>query len=360
MQTASTKQNSRHELFGWWYRFAAPPEVSDDASLRERENVRKGKVTSLVLLAEIISTVVVAIGGLASNPGLLIPLSISMIILIISAVLNRFGKTLAAGIIVIVVVEGGMLLNMLALSQPNGISPFNLSLLDILVEPELIAVSLFPAWVVFPVALTNCLLIAAAITFLPKTPETAHLIETAAFNIYYKPIGIQLIAAFISYIWVSNAMQAMKRAASAEEVNKLTQALAIQQKSVLNEKRKLEESIQQIVETHTKIANGDFTARVPLNQSNVLWSIAGSLNNLLARLQSWRKDSTQLQRTEQAIQQAVYNIHLAQKQGIPFQAMRTGTALDPLLAEIVSEKGSQYEARLDQPYDTSNASQQEF
>ncbi|GAC1360375.1 MAG: hypothetical protein NVS2B12_09140 [Ktedonobacteraceae bacterium] len=40
----------------------------------------------------------------------------------------------------------------------------------------------------------------------------------------------------------------------------------------------LDASIQQIVQTYMRIANGDFDARVPLNQDNVLWQVAGSLN----------------------------------------------------------------------------------
>jgi hypothetical protein len=128
----------------------------------------------------------------------------------------------------------------------------------------------------------------------------------------------------------------MRRANRAEEVNKLSQALAEQQRFALEEKQQLEESIQQIVAVHTQVANGNFSARVPLTQKNVLWSIGGSLNNLLSRLQHWRQDALQLQRTQEAIQKVLFDIHQAEAQGVQPQLRRTGTSIDPLLAEFVS------------------------
>jgi hypothetical protein len=89
-----------------------------------------------------------------------------------------------------------------------------------------------------------------------------------------------------------------------------------------------------------QVANGNFGARVPLDHNNVLWSIAGSLNNLLARLQGWRQDALRLQRTEMAIQQVLQDIQLAKKRGEPLKAYRTGTALDPLIAELATQKNA--------------------
>jgi hypothetical protein len=66
----------------------------------------------------------------------------------------------------------------------------------------------------------------------------------------------------------------------------------------------------------------------------VLWSVAGSLNNLLARLQRWRQDAVRMQQNEQAIAQLLYNIQTARRQGIPLRAYKTGTSLDALIIEI--------------------------
>jgi hypothetical protein len=73
---------------------------------------------------------------------------------------------------------------------------------------------------------------------------------------------------------------------------------------------------------------------VSLDQQKVLWSLAGSLNNLLARLQSWRYDAVQFQRNEQAIQQLLQNIQRARWERKPLQVYTTGTSLDAVIQEI--------------------------
>jgi hypothetical protein len=198
----------------------------------------------------------------------------------------------------------------------------------------LIAASLFSAWFVLPVAVFNCLGIVASLMLLPKTLELTHALAIASYNIYERPIAIQIITAFVSYLWISSAIQGMRRADTAEEMNNLAQELMIQQRSKVQEKQRLEESIKQIIEVHMQIANGNFNARVPLNDTNVLWPLAGSLNNLLVRLQRWRQDAIQLGRMRQAIQKLIQNIHITQQQGQTLQLFKTGTELDPLLMEL--------------------------
>jgi hypothetical protein len=341
VRSVPAKKNASDRLFGWWYRLAAPPDMPEDASLRERESVRRGKLASVIILFEFFYHFATVGVGVTSDLGLLPILIISMVVLTVAAIFNRYGKTSIAGALSVLVLEVGMFLNftMLALAG-GGLSSFDLPLYDILVIPTLIAISLFPGWVTFSVAALNSLLIVASIVLLPKTPELTHALAAAPYDSWFRPVSIQLVAALVCYFWVSNTFQAMKRADFAEEVNKLAQTLASQQQVALKEKQQLEESIQQIVSVHTQVANGDFTARVPLNQSNVLWSIAGSLNNLLARLQRWRQDALQLQRVELTLQQVVQEMQRAKKQGLPPKIQKTGTILDPLLAEITTEKAS--------------------
>jgi hypothetical protein len=160
---------------------------------------------------------------------------------------------------------------------------------------------------------------------------------TSRYELYFQPLSVQIVVILVSLFWTSSTTTEMKRANRAEEINKLSQALAAQQQNAIQEKQQLEESIQQIVAVHMQVANGDFNARVPLDRGNVLWSIAGSLNNLLSRVQRWRQEAQQLQRTEQAMQQALYIIQQAKKQGTVPRLQKTGTALDPLLAEITED-----------------------
>jgi len=335
MQAASMSQTTNDRLFGWWYRIAAPPEVPDDAPLHKREAVRIGKLTSLAFLIEYVYITIVVGVGLSSNRALLPILIANYVMMTIGVILNRMQKVRLAGIFAFLTLEVGMILNIMQVSAAGGLSSFNLSLLDILIQPELIAVSLFPAWVVLPVAAFNCVFIAGCLMFLPKTAELAHALSLAAYNAYERPIALQIITALVTFLWVSSAIKEMRRADSVGEVNKLTQALAVRQQAEVQEKRQLEDSIKQIIEVHMLVANGNFSARVPLDQNNVLWSIAGSLNNLLARFQRWRQEALRLQQTEQAMHQVLQDIQQAKKQGEPLKGYRTGTVLDPLIQEAL-------------------------
>jgi hypothetical protein len=335
MQTAPIEFSAVDRLFSWWHAIAAPRVPAGDVPLSTREFVRKGRFTSMVLLFEFLINIPSYF--VSSDPHLIIPLTISMFMLCIGVVLNRRGKTVAAGVLVIATIEIGMCSWLLNFAfQPGGLTPLVLPLVADLMQPTLLAVSIFSPKVSLPLGAFNILFILSYFTFFPKTPEMAHYFSIApvAFTIYYIPIDNLIFITLISALWVSSALQAMKRADQAEEVNKLAETLAAHQRVVLQEKQMLEESIQQIVAVHAQAANGDFNARVPLDQKNVLWSVAGSLNTLLARLQRWRQEAQQGQRTEQAIQLVLRDMQLAERAGTPFQIRRTGTALDPLIAEI--------------------------
>ena len=329
--TAQEVSLSDH-LFGWWYRIAAPPEVPDEAPLRDRMRVRSGKLTSVIFLIQIIFFLSTLIVVLLSAPSVAPILVITIGVMWLGVFLNRIGKTITAGILVIIVLEVGLTVNIL--THPGGLSPLLMTLFNFFVAPELVAASLIVPWAALPVTLMNCLITIALITYAPKTPEMVQVLRAGSYSTYANAIQIQVMVAVVVFLWVSSTYKEMKRANTAEEVNKLTIEMTIQQQAMQQEKQRLEESIQQIVSVHMQVANGNLNARVPLDQQNVLWTIAGSLNNLLARLQSWRQDATQLRQNEQALQQLLYNIQIARRQEKPLQVYTTGTSLDALIQEI--------------------------
>jgi HAMP domain-containing protein len=128
-------------------------------------------------------------------------------------------------------------------------------------------------------------------------------------------------------------MREMKRADRAEEVNKLTQALAIRQQLALQEKQQLEASIQKISAIHTQVAGGNYQVRLPLDQQDALLSISGTINELLNQLQH-------KQSVENAVMQAFQDIQQAKQQGKPIQPRKTGTIVDELLTEVSATQPS--------------------
>ncbi len=338
MQISSSQQNVVDRLFSWWYAIAAAPEVSEDAPLHERTFMRRSRFTSIILLIEIVYHILYLyiVVFVVNTPAAIPPISVTIVCFVIGIALNRLGKLRTANVIAFVAIELSMCLYFITQSfGTGGFSLNNFAVLSILVSPDIIAVSLFPIWVALSLGTLNCLFVIVLLTFFPKAPDLAQSLATIGPIDYYQTVSVQAVAILVSLFWVSNTIGEMTRANQAEEVNKLTQSLAVQQQTALQEKQQLEESIQQIVSVHVQVANGNLNARVSFDQRNVLWSIAGSLNNLLARLQRWRQEAQQLQYVERSIQQTLQDIRQAKAQGTPLTYRRTGTILDPLLAEVI-------------------------
>src|SRR3989442_12223684 len=92
----------------WWYRLAAPPTPAqaEELPLKDREFLRRGKLTSIALLIELIE-LILAFGpatqdGTKTSAPLIL---VSMGVILIAAWLNRSRKRLLAGLLVITVME---------------------------------------------------------------------------------------------------------------------------------------------------------------------------------------------------------------------------------------------------------------
>lgn len=160
------------------------------------------------------------------------------------------------------------------------------------------------------------------------------MLGQSGYSVLIRPIIIQILVAIVAFLWVRSTQRAIARADRAEVIAQLEHAIAQQEHKTAQEKRQLEISIRQIVQAHTQIANGDYNIRIPLVQGNVLWQIAGSLNNLLARLQRYRHDSQQHQQMLQAIDHVTVEVRRAKSARQSVHVPRTGTPLDALLLEL--------------------------
>lgn len=156
----------------------------------------------------------------------------------------------------------------------------NVQLFDTLAISLLFAVALLPPWGVFLTAATNLLVTAGVLTMFPHEAAVTPLIP----NVISRAASVEVSISVIAFLLVQIMRQAIARADRAEEIGKLQKALLKQEHAVAEQKRALDASIQQIIETQRRVANGDLDARVPLTPENVLWEVAGPLNNLLNRM----------------------------------------------------------------------------
>lgn len=289
--------------FRWWYSIASPSLPEDSATFKERERFRRGRTGSQILLALYLFLIVsLPSGFLGANFAVVWIVASGFLALIIATLLNRAGYVNTAGFIVVATFVAAPIANIV--TTPGGLNMMVLPLYGLLILPLLCAISFLPPWWVFVVAAGNSIFAYLSLIILPQTAELGAILTLNFAGIVTPIILSLLIVSVVAYLWVRSTTQALTRADRAEELAKLEHDLALQAETAAQQKRLLEISIQQIIETHRRVANGDYNARVPLNQDNVLWQISGSLNNLLVRVQGWRQDSAELKQMRLALQQA--------------------------------------------------------
>lgn len=277
--------------FAWWYRLTTPPQPPLTASFSLQERARRARFTSNILLLSLIVLLATLLGGVLEHNLLLISIiAIALLIQGIAALLNRLGLVLWAGLVIVAWFSCGLVFYFFASPQPLDV--ITLPSFALFIETDLLAVSLLPAWSVFVMALLNSILIWLALTVQSRTPALNHLLHTSWYQILFQPILVQLVVAVVAYLWARNAQQALTRAYRAEEVAALQHELAEQ-------KHELEEGIDQIMQTHIQVANGNFAARAPVSEHHQLWKVASALNNLLARFQRMSQAEVELHRVKQ-------------------------------------------------------------
>jgi len=282
-------------ILGWWYRLSGPVEVPESASFYERERVRQGRIASLIILGLLCAGILlVPVILLAAPTFFVIPQVIStsaagLIFCLLALVLNRDRRVQFAGILLILAVD--VIVAGVVFGEKNGLDPLLLSMFDLLVVTELIAVSLLPPGSVFGVALLNMAMLVLDVNLQPRSMMWMQMIQSQqlVYSLLARPAVLYLVVAAVAYLWVRSALNALKRADRAEVIVEL-------ERRELEKKAELERAIEQILLVHTRVANGDLDARVPIYEHHILWQVSIALNNLLSRFKSSAQDERNLKR----------------------------------------------------------------
>ncbi len=299
----TTKARQESVLWLWWYRLTAPAEPKVDSTFQQIEIFRRGRTGSQIILALYFLLIISIPARFVGTNIYLIPIVAgAAVALLLATILNRLGKINIAGVIVVLTFLAFPIVNII--TTPGGLSMLVLPLFGLLVLPLLCAVSFLPPGWIFAIALVNILFTLLSLTYLPRTAELSAILAIAYAGIVTPIIFSQILVSVVAFVWVRGTTQALQRADRAEELVRLEHDLSLQAEESAQQKHRLDDSIQKIVQTHMRVANGDFDARVPVGDENVLWQISGPLNNLLARTQRWRQDSNELYHLKLALQHA--------------------------------------------------------
>lgn len=341
--SAESEQESNYlwwkRLLLKWYSYTAPSSPGPHANFQQQETYRRGRLASLTLLL-IIFVVVLFMASIGITANINTPIflfsGIGICLLIAAAtILNRRGQLLIATLIMIVIIDGGIATT--ALAVKGGLGLVNLPLFDLMIASELIAVSLLNPSSVFLVGFLNSSFIVLDIIFEHHAPDLNHYLTLSGWAVVVaRPVLLQFAVAIVTFLWVDSAIKALRRADQAEAIAAMERAIADYERVDAAKKRSLEQSIQYLIETQRRVANGDFTARVPTTPDNVLWSVAISFNNLLTRFQRFHHDASEMEHIRRSLPYVLQAIRELKKKRHPVVLERTGTELDALIIELSS------------------------
>lgn len=321
----------------WWHRLTTPSETAGRVTFLQRETGRRARLLSTIVFFLILVVLLLMPATLFIPNHYVIFLCIFMLaICLLALILNRAGKTLFASILTVGILEMALVL-VVASTKPFDIP--NLPLYDLLVMAELFAASLLPPFYIFATALFNVLFIIGHLLLQKSFPGIATealrtYLQTQFYTALARPVSLEIIVGIVIYLWVRSTSQAIARADKAEMIARLEHELATQ-------KKQLEIDIQQILKTHTEVANGNLDARTPMAQDRALWPLSNALNTLLTRFQRSSRADRELQQIQQMILTLVQTLQTAEQAQQPVPHFpRTATAIDPVLAWLGGKRVS--------------------
>lgn len=317
----------------WWYAVSGPTDAPETANFLVREQIRRSRVASLLILGVLFATLLLVSIIIAVSPATfvlaqtLIVTAIGILCCLFAIPLNRRGQVTAVGVLLIIAVD--VVVAGVILSERNGLDPLFLSMFDLLVVAELIAASLLAPASVFSIALLNLVLVIVDINLQPHSMMWMQMIgsEQLSYSLILRPALLYFAVAAVAYLWVKSALNALRRADRAELIAKLERRDA-------ERTQQIEDAVEEILAVHVRVANGDLNARAPVYQNRMLWQVGLALNNLLSRFKSTAQSERYLQRVQKEVTDLRLVLHHWRK-GEPLRWYPPGQSLlGPLVDDL--------------------------
>ncbi|GCF09804.1 hypothetical protein [Dictyobacter arantiisoli] len=236
----------------FWLRLTSTGWDQPQNTIEQREKVRRSRLTSWILLAEIIALIAFVPATLSDRASGFAVL-FATITLVIEIILNRKGLVTLAGTI-LVVMTCLAVVGVIIGSTDGQIHLVYLPAYDLLVIAVILGASILPRSAAFVIAFANIVLIYGDLLLQPWSPDLHQAINQYGMAVIAgRPVAIQLVAAIISFLWVRGMDQAIRRADRAEELRSLEQRfLEVEaERTVL-----IEEFVRSIITSIEALANG--------------------------------------------------------------------------------------------------------
>lgn len=312
-----------------WLLLTGPGDDTPQTTIKERAQLGRARATSAVIFGLLLFALLALPLGLQDpTHATLVADVILFVAIFLASALNRLGATTPAGWVLVLVL---LLAIMGAIVGSPKLDFIYLPGFDLLAIPVMVAALVLPLGWVWVVGIAGAALIAADIFLQPRSSTPASLNGFVALNgvipLMLRPILLVLVAAILLFLFGQLLHQQVVRADRAEDLAEL-------ERRQLEQRRQLEMGVQQLLETHVRLANNDYSARANLPQDNQLWQVGASLNNLVTRLQRAGQADFELRRTREELQRLAAAIDEARAGKRPLWPAPAGTAVDLIIERI--------------------------
>ncbi len=315
------QENTWKKVRTWWICHLTPPEPPLTASIIQREKVRRARTASVIVALLMLFLASILPTAMINHNAIIIVAALSgLCICILALFLNRMGAIEIAGVLTLALIYLAQIFIMLSYS--GGMTLGRLSLLDFTIIPYVVVLAFFPVNSLFLLTGLNLVLTWGFVMLTPHNATIGTLLKTDPLQIFAHVYILQLLVAAALYLWARSTEQAIRRADHAEEIANLEKREKERQQQELERMHQLDSGIEQILQTHIAVANGDLSARAPLSQEHMLWQVALALNNLIGRIQRLT-DAENSAKTDLATSNKLHAVTALPKRDLPLQRRQT-------------------------------------
>ncbi len=315
--------------WGLWLRMTGPSRTrTHDAS--ERERLRRSRLLSAMLAVALVVALALLPKGFipVRDYGTLGGIAIVLLVVVICIPFNHFGKVNAAGAIFCVGVALAIAWSLL--ETPNGLGLQDLPTFDLFALPIVISGILLPRYAPFLFWLGCAAFIIGDMYFEPHQANlAAYISEVGLYATVIIPLTLTFVIAVVSWLGAGSVERAIIEADRTADLERAYRLIA-------DQKQRLESAVAMIQSVHSRVANGDFSARATVG-SGELMGLGVSLNLMLDRISRMRGAESALNAVEQGgrtLAQYAWELGAGRLQSAPPQ---TGAPLTDAIAAALDQ-----------------------
>lgn len=322
------------QLWKAWLWLTGPRPGRFGTSIAGQERLRRSRLVS-VLLTVVAAAILLLIPGALAQPLLWQAVLVDAVFGLVVLLLNRVGRVTLSGLVLIALIDISTINFIITQAHSNprdpGLSNTGAAVFYLLMLPVLNAGMILPNRLIPVIGALQVALTVVVFSQLPHSHLLQEEIQASnggqTYNAILGPILLQVCGAAIVWLYSWSVDHAILRASRAEELAEARARLNVQARQIADQKGRLEEAIRMVQAVQSRVANGDYSARVSL-QENDLLPLAVSFNILAERLGRTKNIEQDYHRLEGAVQHLLEVCASLARSAAPTAMRATGTMVD--------------------------------